>query len=54
MVGGQSFGLDTERYLAVDGIEEVIRVLDKMELGKLPEIDFLKAMHVLQVVQVVF
>ncbi len=40
MVGGQSFGLDTERYLAVDGIEEVIRVLDKMELGKLPEIDF--------------
>lgn len=40
MVGGQSFGLDTERYLAVDGIEEVIRVLDKMELGKLPGIDF--------------
>lgn len=40
MVGGQSFGLDTEKYLAVDGIEEVIRVLDKMELGKLPEIDF--------------
>ena len=40
MVGGQSFGLETEKYLAVDGIEEVIRVLDKMELGKLPEIDF--------------
>lgn len=40
MVGGQSFGLDTEKYLAVDGIEEVIKVLDKMEIGKLPEIDF--------------
>jgi iron only hydrogenase large subunit-like protein len=40
MVGGQSFGLETEKYLAVDGIEEVIRVLDKLELGKLPEIDF--------------
>lgn len=40
MVGGQSFGLDTERFLAVDGIEEVIRVLDKMELGKFSEIDF--------------
>lgn len=39
-VGGQSFGLDTEMYLAVDGIEEVIRVLDKMELGKFDEIDF--------------
>lgn len=39
-VGGQSFGLDTEMYLAVDGIEEVIRVLDKMELGKFSEIDF--------------
>ena len=40
MVGGQSFGLSTERFLAVDGIEEVIRVLDKMELGKFSEIDF--------------
>lgn len=40
MVGGQSFGLDTQMFLAVDGIEEVIRVLDKMELGKFSEIDF--------------
>ncbi len=40
MVGGQSFGLDTDKFLAVDSIEEVIRVLDKMELGKFTEIDF--------------
>jgi len=40
MVGGQSFAIKTENYLAVDGIDEVIKVLDKIELGKLNEIDF--------------
>lgn len=40
MVGGQSYAMGLEDYLAVDGIEEVIKVLDKIELGKLSEIEF--------------
>lgn len=40
MVGGQSFAMGIDNYLAVDGIEEVIRVLDQFELGKLHDIDF--------------
>lgn len=40
MVGGQSFAMGLENYLAVDGVEEVIKVLDKIDLGKLSEIDF--------------
>lgn len=34
-VGGQSFSMGIENYLAVDGIDEVMRVLDEIELGKL-------------------
>ncbi len=39
-VGGQSFAMGIENYLAVDGIDEVIKVLDNMELGKLGDVDF--------------
>lgn len=40
MVGGQSYAMGIDNYLAVDGIEEVVRVLDQFELGKLNDIDF--------------
>lgn len=39
-VGGQSFSMEIENYIAVDGINEVIRVLDEIEIGKLSNIDF--------------
>ncbi|MBM7561951.1 [Fe-Fe] hydrogenase large subunit C-terminal domain-containing protein [Fusibacter tunisiensis] len=39
-VGGQSYAMGIEDYIAVDGIEEVIKVLESMELGKLNKLDF--------------
>lgn len=39
-VGGQSYAMEIEDYIAVDGIEEVIKVLESMELGKLITLDF--------------
>ncbi|WIF94406.1 [Fe-Fe] hydrogenase large subunit C-terminal domain-containing protein [Caminicella sporogenes] len=39
-VGGQSFSIGIDNYLAVDGIENVIKVLEEIELGKLNNIDF--------------
>jgi len=39
-VGGQSYAMDLEDYIAVDGIDEVIKVLETMELGKLNSLDF--------------
>lgn len=39
-VSGQSYALKLDNYLGVDGIQEVIKILDKIELGKLPGIDF--------------
>ena len=42
-VGGQSYAMEIEDYIAVDGIEEVIKVLESMELGKLNSLDFLEA-----------
>jgi iron only hydrogenase large subunit-like protein len=42
-VGGQSYSIDSKNYLAVDGIENVIRILDELELGKLKDVDFLEA-----------
>ncbi len=41
-VGGQSYAMAIEDYIAVDGIEEVIKVLESMELGKLNSLDFLE------------
>jgi len=40
MVGGQSYAMGIDNYLAVDGIDEVIKVLDKIEMGKLKDVDF--------------
>lgn len=39
-VGGQSYAMEIEDYIAVDGIEEVIKVLESMELGKLNSLEF--------------
>ncbi|HAS74288.1 MAG TPA: ferredoxin [Clostridiales bacterium UBA8960] len=39
-VGGQSYAMELEDYIAVDGIDEVIKVLESMELGKLVSLDF--------------
>jgi iron only hydrogenase large subunit-like protein len=39
-VGGQSFSMGIDNYIAVDGIDEVIRVLDEIELGKLSKLNF--------------
>lgn len=41
-VGGQSYAMGIEDYIAVDGIEEVIKVLESMEVGKLNSLDFLE------------
>lgn len=41
-VGGQSYAMGIDDYIAVDGIEEVIKVLDSMEIGKLNSLDFLE------------
>lgn len=40
MVGGQSYAMGIDNYLAVDGVSEVVKVLDQFELGKLNDIDF--------------
>lgn len=39
-VGGQSYSMDLDDYIAVDGIDEVIKVLEYMELGKLSSLLF--------------
>ncbi len=40
--GGESSGLFTENYLAADGIENVIRVLEDLEDEKFPELKFVE------------
>ncbi len=42
--GGQAKSLGMEKYLAVDSIHEVIKVLEDLELGKLEGVDFLELM----------
>lgn len=37
---GQSYSIQAKNYLSVDGIENVIKVLEGMELGKLKDVDF--------------
>ncbi len=37
---GQSYSIKAKNYLAVDGIANVIEVLEDMELGKLDDVDF--------------
>jgi len=40
--GGEGGALRTDRYLAADGIENVIRVLDQIETGAFPMLDFVE------------
>lgn len=40
--GGEASGLLTDRVLAADGINNVIEVLDKIENGNIPPIDFVE------------
>lgn len=43
-VGGQSYAIGVENYIAVDGIENVINVLEEIELGKLSNVDFFEGL----------
>lgn len=43
-VGGQSYAIGVENYVAVDGIENVINVLEEIELGKLNNVDFFEGL----------
>lgn len=40
--GGESAALLNEKYIAVDGIENVIKILEEIELDKLPELEFIE------------
>lgn len=40
--GGESAALLNEKYLAADGLENVIQVLDEIENGKLPDLEFVE------------
>ena len=40
--GGESTAVFSDKYLAADGIENVIRVLDKIENDDLPRLDFIE------------
>ncbi len=40
--GGESSALMNDRYLAADGIENVIKVLDELETGQFPNVDFIE------------
>ncbi len=44
IVGGQGEPLKTENYLAVDGIHEVIKVLEEIEMDKLEGLEFFEGM----------
>lgn len=43
-VGGQSYSIGFENYVAVDGIENTIKVLEEIELGKLNNVDFFEGL----------
>ena len=42
-IGGQSCSIGSVNYLAVDGIENVINILEELELGKLRDTEYLEA-----------
>ena len=44
IIGGQGEPLGIENYLAVDGIHEVIKVLEEIEMDKLEGLDFFEGM----------
>lgn len=41
--GGESIALDTDKYLAVDGIHNVIAILEEVENERLRDVDFIEA-----------
>jgi iron only hydrogenase large subunit-like protein len=41
-VGGQSYAIDMDRYIAVDGIDEVTKVLDKVDMELIKTIEFIE------------
>lgn len=42
--GGESIGTACENYISVDGIQNVIKVLEEIELGKLSDLDFFEGL----------
>jgi len=42
IAGGQAAALGIDNYLAVDGIHQVIKVFEELELGKLEDVDFIE------------
>lgn len=42
VTGGESTAIFNENYLAADGIENVIRVLDQIENGSMPQLEFIE------------
>lgn len=40
--GGESSAIFNDKYLAADGIDNVIRVLDQIEDGNIPELEFIE------------
>ena len=40
--GGEATAIFNENYLAADGIDNVMRVLDQMENGNIPPLDFIE------------
>ena len=44
IIGGQSKAIGVEKYIAVDGINEVIKVLEEIETGRLEDLEFFEGM----------
>lgn len=44
MSGGEGKGLEIDNFIAVDGIENVIKVLEEVENGKLVNVDFIEGL----------
>lgn len=44
IIGGQSKSIGVEKYIAVDGINEVIKVLEEIETGRLEGLEFFEGM----------
>lgn len=40
--GGEATSIFNEKYLAADGIDNIIRVLDQVENGNIPQLDFIE------------
>lgn len=44
LTGGESKGIYMENAIAVDGVENVIRVLEEVENGQLPDVEFIEGL----------